>query len=160
MVSPCASREDVYKAMFALVEPLLAQSNKATVAHPFLTVTRKVIETQRIDPLKQPVLMQFEMNEENVYSGRSLTRRVWTVVYILGVAHKADEEGASLLNPLIDAVEARFKPVDGEPINLGGLVESVQLVGSGGKDHGDNSTKTEYRQAAYYLPVQIISPSC
>lgn len=154
----CRTREGIYLAMFALVKPLEC-TRTPTPDKPFRTVTRDVKETQRFPPLEQPVLMQFEMNESNVYSGRLLVKKIFTVVYIFGVAHKKSEEGASMLNPLIDKVEAIFTSSDDEPITLGGLVENVQLIGNAGKDHGDNSTK-EFRQAAYYLPVEIIMPSC
>lgn len=154
-----SAREDVYKAMFALVTPLMAgNKGKISAATPFVLVTREVIEVQRRKPEEQPCLMQYEFNEANEYNGRLLVKRVWTVVYIIGVTHDAKTTGASLLNPLIDVVEACFRPTDDEPITLGGLVTNVQLSGIAGKDHGDNSTKAEFRQSAYYLPVDIYLP--
>jgi hypothetical protein len=152
-------REPIYKALYAMVTPLQAKNQGAlTKAQPFVTVTRKVIETQRVPPGEQPILMQYEMQEENEYQGRLMTKKSWTVIYIIGVTHEPDEFGAAMLNPLVDMVENVFTPQDGEPITLGGLVENVQLVGIAGKDHGDNSTKENARQAAYYLPVAIYLP--
>ena len=173
------TREQIYGALFALLTPLLApgaedgspdgdagQNGAArpgtpTAEQPFNCITREVIEVQRVPPALQPVLMMYEMDEEFGDSGDSLIPLSFTVVLIFGVTSPKGTPGQSLLNPLIDRVidalqapdggdEQQLLNEDGEP-----LVEWVRVKGKAGKNHGNNSTKPEYRQAAYYLPLEI-----
>jgi hypothetical protein len=174
------TREQVYSALFALVSPLLAPGavggppdggadengvpaspGTPSAGQPFNLVSREVIEPQRVPVGLQPCLMQYEFNEENVFSGRAMVKKVWTVVFIIAATHARGTPGATVLNPLIDLVESLFVPPVGEDVLTLGLagIDNVQLTGTGGKDHGDNSTKTETRQAVYYLPVEITLPA-
>lgn len=154
-----ATREAIYSALFALVTPLQgAAKGPLLPAKPFRKVTRTIIETQRVEPADQPVLMMYEYNEENIFSGAALVSKKWTVLFIFGVVHDAKTPGATLLNPLIDVVEAALLPTADEEQTLGGLVTRVTVKGTAAKDHGDNSTKADQRQSSYYLPVEIILP--
>lgn len=172
MITPGApTREAIYSALFALVTPLIklappyANPNVLvlpsdgsivpTPTQPFRTISRDVIEVQRIEVGNQPVLMLFEMNEEFGGNLQGTTIRTWTAVFIFGVTSPKGTPGQTILNPLIDLVEAALQPPDiEENQTLGGLVEKVEIRGAAGKDHGNNSTR-EARQASYYLPVVI-----
>jgi hypothetical protein len=146
-------REPIYQALFALVTPLQAPHG------PFKTVTREVIEVQRVPPLKQPVLMQDEAFEDFEWTG-DLPKDTFTVYFHIGAATSKGDPGAAKLNPLIDAVIACFRPPLGEEEqNLGGLVKSVRVKGRAAKDSGDNSLSPDHRQGIYYLPVEIALPS-
>lgn len=166
-----ATREAVYQALFALVAPLLAPGGFSspfvpegstapvtTSSKPFATISREIVEVQRIDPAAQPVLMMYEMDENFQDHGDGLIKQVWTVIFIFGVTSTQGTPGQTILNPLIEAVVAALRPsIPDENQTLGNLVESVKIAGVAGKDHGNNST-AEMRQASYYLPVKITLP--
>lgn len=159
MTTTTPTREQIYGALFSKVSALqkLPTDTVLTADRPFVWVTREIIEPQRIPPSQQPVLMQYEFNENFEYSGGQLVRKVFQVVYVIGVTHTSKSVGAAILNPLIDAVESLFIPVDSDVIDLGFQGVRVQLDGPGGKDHGDNSTRTD-KQAIYYLPIRVALP--
>ena len=164
------TREQIYQALFDLVIPLCSEDGfdtpfpedetripVPTSDRPFAVVTREVIETARVAPGLQPILMMYEMDERFEHVGQQMTKLVWTVVFIIGATTQKGTPGQTVLNPLIDALISALGPDGDDPQTLGGLCDMVILNGSAGKDHGDNST-AEYRQASYYLPVQIINP--
>lgn len=170
------SREQIYQALFALLTPLLApgaedgspdgandtaRPGTPTDDRPFNLISREVIEVQRVPPSLQPVLFMYEMDEEFGDSGPGLTPLTFTVVLIFGVTSAKGTPGQTLLNPLIDRVldalepdngedEQQLSDADGTP-----LVEWVRVKGKAGKDHGNNSTSADVRQASYYLPLEI-----
>ncbi len=172
------SREQVYTALFGLVTPLLspwavdgppdggpgidgvpAAPGDATADQPFNLISREIIEVSRIPPALQPALLMYEMDEQYINSGDGLTKCVWTVVFIFAACSQRGTPGQTILNPLIDRVLSVLEPPAGEALNtLGGMCYQVLANGTAGKDHGDNSTSSDYRQASYYLPVQIIQP--
>jgi len=173
------TREQIYQALFALLTPLLApgaedgtpdgeqgQNGAArpgtpTADRPFNLVSREVIEVQRVPPALQPALFLYEMDEEFGDSGPGLTPLSFTVVLIFGVTTPKGTPGQTLLNPLIDRVLDALQPAGGEdeqhlPDGDGNpLVEWVRVKGKAGKNHGNNATDPEYRQASYYLPLEI-----
>jgi len=149
-----STREQIYQALFALVAPLSKSRNG-----PFATVTREIIECQRVPPLQQPVLMQDEAYEDREWTG-NLPKDVWTVYFHIAATSKKGTAGSTVLNPLIDAVIAALVPPSGDDDQtLGGLVKYVRVKGRAAKDSGDNSTSPDYRQGIYYLPVEIGLPS-
>lgn len=172
------TREQVYTALFGLVTPLLAPgavdgppdgepastgvsaaAGVPTSDQPFNLISREIIEVSRIPPALQPALLMYEMDEQYINSGDGLTKGVWTVVFIFAACSQRGTPGQTILNPLIDRVLTVLEPPEGEPLNtLGGMCYQVLANGTAGKDHGDNSTNSDYRQASYYLPVQIIEP--
>lgn len=166
------SRESIYQALFNLVTPLLAPGGfstpfvpagatapTTTPSQPFATITREVIEAGRIDKSAQPVLMMYEMDERFIETGNGLVKQVWTVIFIFGCTTQQGTPGQTVLNPLIDLVASTLQPATGDDFQtLGGLVEKVIVAGSGGKDHGNNSTDPNARQATYYLPVELTLP--
>lgn len=164
-------RESIYQAIFALVTPLLAPGatpaspgveatpGTPTVDRPFNLVSREVIEVQRIPPLLQPVLFVDEAIEENVDSGQGLTKGKWTVYFHIGCTSGKGIAASTILNPLIDKVEAQFAvPVAEDVLTLGGLVDKVELKGIAIKNMGNNSTIPDFRQAVCYLPIEITLP--
>lgn len=164
-------RESIYQAIFALVTPLLAPGatpaspgadatpGTPTVDRPFNLVSREVIEVQRVPPLLQPVLFVDEAIEENVDSGQGLTKGKWTVYFHIGCTSTKGTAASTILNPLIDMVEAQFAvPVAEDVLTLGGLVDKVELKGISIKNMGNNNTKPDFRQAVCYLPIEITLP--
>ena len=173
------TREEVYQALFALLTPLLApgaedgapdgeagQNGAArpgtpTTDRPFNLVSREVIEVQRVPPALQPVLVLYEMDEEFGDSGPGLTPLSFTVVLIFGVTAPKGTPGQTLLNPLIDRVLDALQPAGGEDEQQlmdddgNPLVEWVRVKGKAGKNHGNNATDPDCRQASYYLPLEI-----
>jgi len=173
------TREQIYQALFALLTPLLApgaedgtpdgeqgQNGAArpgtpTADRPFNLVSREVIEVQRVPPALQPVLFLYEMDEEFGDSGPGLTPLSFVVVLIFGVTAPKGTPGQTLLNPLIDRVLDALQPAGGEdeqqlPDADGNpLVEWVRVKGKAGKNHGNNATDPDCRQASYYLPLEI-----
>lgn len=173
------TREQIYGALFALLTPLLApgaedgapdgeqgQNGAArpgtpTAERPFNLVSREVIEVQRVPPGLQPVLFMYEMDEDFGDSGPGLTPLSFIVVLIIGVTSAKGTPGQAKLNPLIDAVVAALDPANGEDTQQlfdgdgNSLVEWVRVKGKAGKNHGNNATDPECRQASYYLPLEI-----
>jgi hypothetical protein len=151
------AREQVYQALFALVQPLGVVNS--TGIQLFQTVSREVVEVSTIDPGLQPVLLMDEVTEKFGDDGEGLVPDIWTVVFHIGVTSTKGTPGNQILNPLIDAVVAALQPLPGiEKQTLGNLVEHVQVKGDAVKVHGNNSKKADARQATYYLPIEIVLP--
>jgi hypothetical protein len=173
------TREQIYGALFALLTPLLApgaedgapdgeagmngsaRPGTPTAEQPFNLVSREVIEVQRVPPALQPVLFMYEMDEDFGDSGDGLTPLTFVVILIFGVTSPKGTPGQTLLNPLIDRVVDALQPPGGEddqrlPDADGNpLVEWVRIKGKAGKNHGNNATDPDFRQASYYLPLEI-----
>jgi hypothetical protein len=148
-----ATREAIYQALFALVSSLGPTGTK-----DFKTVTREVYPVQKWNVGEQPVLMQDEAFEDAAWTGRGARKNTWIVYYHIGITTTKGTPGATILNPLIDKVEAALNPTTDSVQNLGGLVERVYIKGRAMKDTGDNMTDPKARQAVYYLPIEIVLP--
>jgi hypothetical protein len=114
------TREQVFTALFALVAPLQAPADATKplpALTPFRTVSRRVTLPGQgpaaLDPLIQPALMMWEQPEHTEGGERGLRIRHWPVWFIIAF-HNDNRElaGATILNPLIDAVEAALAPDD------------------------------------------------
>lgn len=167
------TRESIYLPLFGLVTPLLAPgavdgppdgnaSGSAQAApgiptsdKPFNLVSREVIEVQRVPPALQPVLFMDEAFEEYVSGGQGLYHRRWTVYFHVGCTSASGTAAATILNPLIDVLEAALAPGDGNLLGLGDIVTMAQFAGLSGKNLGNNSLIPDQRQAVAYLPFQI-----
>lgn len=164
------ARETVYRALYALVTPLLApgaslggpcdnqQPGTRTATQPFSCISREVIEVQRVPPSLQPVLFMDEAFEDAESGGYGLVGRKWTVYFHIGCTVPKGTPTSLVLNPLIDAVESAMQPEMGEEaqfLGLRDLIQNVQLSGMAFKNLGNNSTDPEARQAVCYLPVVI-----
>lgn len=149
------TREEIYQALFALVTPLgPAPGGNGT----FASVSREVQQVQRVDASLQPVLMQYEMDESWDWQAPPLAKKALDCWFLIGVQTNKGTPGATLLNPLIDAVENVLRAPLGQPFQtLSGYAFSCQpleLI----KDVGDNSTQNP-RQASASLRVHIIVPA-
>lgn len=156
------TRETVMQALFALFAPLLNA--------PFLTIARTVAIAPDIPTGNQPALVQWEGDEKTVQGGIGQPPvRTWDVRLVI-YAHvtKSTEPlgpgiiaagGATVLNPLIDLVEALFLPTPGPtgavPQRLGGLVARVWIDGDTIKETGDVDADG---QALAMIPLKLLIP--
>ena len=165
------ARESIYLPLFAMVETLLAPGavpaspgvdavpGVPTAQQPFNLVSREVIEVQRVPPLLQPVLFMDEVMEEYVNDGNGLYYHRWTVFFHVGCAGPKGTAMATIMNPLIDAVETLLSAnIEDNLLQLGDVITSAQFQGASPKDLANNSTQPQYRQAAAYMPFQILFP--
>lgn len=118
------AREDIMKALFALLKQ----------AQGFTTYSRKMAFPQDVKSANMPCLIMYEGNETNtnpVGDAPPVNKiHVHAIIYAANPPKTKwspdDPCGASLLNPLLDAVEAALSP---DPvtarIDLGGLVYRV-----------------------------------
>lgn len=152
-----STREQIYGALFSLLQTLGPYKTDGTGGNDtFKTVTREVQEVQTFAATDQPVLMQYEMDEENSPEPNRPTKRTWECWLIIGETTQKGTPGATVLNPLIDAVESLLSPSVNQPFQtLNGTSFSCR-VRKIIKDIGDNST-AENRQAAASIQVEIIS---
>lgn len=147
------AREDIYTKLFSLLQTLGPLGSK-----DFKTVTREAREVQSFGVGEQPVLIQYEMDEDYSNDPSRPTKRTMSCWLIVGVMTKKGTAGASVLNPLIDKIENLLNPLPGMAFQtLGDTVFSCKIVRVI-KDVGDNAT-SEYRQAAASIELQIISPA-
>ena len=115
-----SNREQVFTALFALVEPLQAPAGTPRplpTATPFKTVSRRVTLPGQgpgnLDPVIQPALMMWEQPEHTEGAERGIRIRHWPVWFVIAFRNDNREiAGATILNPLIDAVEAALSPDD------------------------------------------------
>jgi hypothetical protein len=131
-----ASREAIMSALFALVSgPILSSQS------PFVTSSRRMRLWGDVPSGEKPALFMREIGDEYKGAERGLPPGVYMGVelYIYIDAGKDQSvDPISVLNPLIDAVEAALK---GSPVNgrqtLGGLVFHTWIEGKIMKDPGD-----------------------
>jgi hypothetical protein len=148
MVCP-PTRETVFQALFNLV---------ATVPG-FKVTTRRYIRPSAVEAINTPILMTWEQPEKTEGSERGLRKRWWEVWLII-VYYNNDQNvaGATLLNPLIDAVEAALMPDN--PVHqtqtLGGLVQAVYIDGATVKAISD--VDIDHGQGGAVIPVKILVP--
>jgi hypothetical protein len=147
------SREQVYQALFALLTPLGPGGSG-----DFKTVTREVYPVQSWKPGEQPVLMLDEAYEDSQGDKFGLITNKWTSYIHIGITTTKGTPGATILNPLIDKVEAAIWPTTKAVQTLGGLIYRISPKGRAMKDTGDNMTDPKARQAVYYMPLEIIFP--
>jgi hypothetical protein len=163
------SREDLYLALFGMVNALLAPGATSaapgvvaapglpTPSQPFNMVSREVIEVQRVAPLLQPVLFMDEAIEEYVRSGQGLVHNKWTVYFHVGCTSTKGTPASAILNPLIDTLELALDPKNGDNLlGLGDLVQHAQFSGMAIKNLGNNSLAADQRQAVAYIPFEIM----
>jgi hypothetical protein len=166
------ARESFYNALFTnFLVPLLAPGGTVggptdgqspgtpTSGRPFSIVSREVIEVQRVPPSLQPVLFMDEAIEEYIDQGPGLTKFVATVYFHIGCTSTKGTPVAPILNPLLDVLEDALNPSGGLEVfqlALGDRIERAQLKGMSVKELGQNSTRTDARQAAAYVPFEIV----
>lgn len=142
------TRETVMTALFDLI----------STSYAFTTVSRKLKLWTDVPMEQRPYMAMAERLEENTGNDRGLAGvpvvRTWHVdFYVYTDAHSA-EVPASLLNPILDAVELAMRPsaVTGRQ-TLGGLVAHAWIVGQTFKDPGDIDG-----DGMLVIPVSILVP--
>src|SRR5271170_4811718 len=112
------NREPIYAALFGLIE----------TAADFTVVDRRLRHWSDVSPAEQPALLMAQKTE--LASAKTLgAPTVWTLSIDLYVyAHSSDPylAPATVLNPLLDAVEAALAPSAMTGINNLGLPSMVQ----------------------------------
>ena len=140
------NREPIYSALFATV----------AAAAPFVTVSRRLRHWSDVGPAEQPALFQAQKSE-TAKRTRGLPPR-WTLEVDLFVYAQAPDEltaPATVLNPVLDAVEAALAPAGADLATgtqtLGGLVSHCWISGKIQTDEGVLGG-----QAVAIVPIEIV----
>ena len=140
------SREPIYAALFALLAS----------AADFAVVDRRLRHWSDVSPAEQPALFMAQNTEQA--SVKTLgAPAVWTLSIDLYVyAHSSDPylAPATVLNPLLDAVEAALAPPATTGIQDLGLPAMVQHAYISGKIETDEGVLGD--QAVAIVPVEIL----
>jgi hypothetical protein len=143
------NREPIYAALFAL----------AAGAGGFVTAERRLRHWSDVAPAEQPALFVSQKSESAAVQTLGAPT-VWTLSVDLYVyVHSSDpyRAPATVLNPLIDAVEAALlpDPVTGvQTLGLPGMVQHAYLAGKIATDEGVLGD-----QAVAIVPVEILCVS-
>jgi len=140
------SREPIYAALFARV---------AGAAH-FVTTARKLRHWSDITPAEQPALFMRQKSEAAAMpvTGAPTVWKLAVELYVYAHAGDPYVAPATVLNPLIDAVEAALAPdaVTGmQDLGLPGTVQHAYLAGK-----IDITEGVLRDQAAAVIPVEIL----
>ena len=142
------NREQIYGALFA----------KLSAAANFATASRRLRHWGDVGPAEQPALFQAQKSE-TAKRMRGLPPR-WTLEVELYVYAQAPDEltaPASVLNPLLDAIEAALAPAGVDLAanvqTLGGLVSHCWISGKVQTDEGVLGG-----QAVAIVPIEIVVP--
>jgi hypothetical protein len=140
------SREPIYSALFGLLE----------TAADFAVVDRRLRHWSDVAPAEQPALFMAQKTE--TASVKTLgAPTVWTLSVDLYVyAHSSDPylAPATVLNPLLDAVEAALAPSATTGIQDLGVPAMVQHAYISGKIETDEGVLGD--QAVAIVPVEIL----
>jgi hypothetical protein len=140
------NREPIYAALFGLIE----------TAADFTVVDRRLRHWSDVAPAEQPALFMAQKTE--LASVKALgTSTVWALAVDLYVyAHSSDPylAPATVLNPLLDAVEAALAPSAATGIQDLGLPAMVQHAYISGKIETDEGVLGD--QAVAIVPVEIL----
>ena len=135
------TREPIYSALFALLSG----------AAPFVTASRRLRHWSDVGPAEQPALFVVQKSETaERRAGLPAKWRASVDVYVY--AHAPDDvtSPATVLNPLLDAVEMVLAP-QGAVQTLGGLASHAWIAGKIETDEGVLAG-----QAVAILPVEIL----
>jgi len=139
-------REPIYAALLALAQG----------AAGFVTVDRRLRHWSSVSPAEQPAL--FMSQKAETASVKTLgASTLWTLSADLYLyVHSSDPFAApaSLLNPLIDAVEAALAPSPATGIQDLGLPDMVSHAYIAGKLETDEGVLGD--QAVAIIPVEIL----
>jgi hypothetical protein len=140
------NREPIYAALFGLIE----------TAADFTVVDRRLRHWSDVAPAEQPALFLAQKTE--LASVKTLgAPTVWTLAVDLYVyVHSSDPylAPATVLNPLLDAVEAALAPSATTGIQDLGLPATVQHAYINGKIETDEGVLGD--QAVAIVPVEIL----
>ena len=140
------AREPIYAALFQL----------AANAAGFATVDRRLRHWSDVGPAEQPALFMSEKGSHAQIKALGAPV-VWTLSAELFVyAHSADPylSPASILNPLLDAIEAALAPAPATGIQDLGLPAMVQHAYISGRIRTDEGVLGD--QAIAIVPVEIL----
>jgi hypothetical protein len=140
------SREPIYAALFGLLE----------TAADFAVVDRRLRHWSDVSPPEQPALFMAQKTE--LASVKTLgAPTVWTLAVDLYLyVHSSDPHlaPATVLNPLLDAVEAALAPSATTGLQDLGLPATVQHAYISGKIETDEGVLGD--QAIAIVPVEIL----
>ena len=140
------AREPIYAALFALIESVA----------PFVTAERRLRHWSNVAPAEQPALFMTQKSESA--TTRALgAPSVWTLnVELYLYAHSSDPylSPATILNPLLDAVEAALAPAATTGLQDLGLPAMVQHAMIAGKIDTDEGALGD--QAIAIIPIEIL----
>ena len=137
------NREPIYAALFALVQS----------AASFVTTSRRLRHWSDVAAAEQPALFQIQKSEA-AEERRPLPVKWRASVDLYLYAHAPDEltPPATVINPLLDAIEAALAP---DPVShvqtLGGLVQHCWIAGRIQTDEGVLGG-----QSVAIVPVEIL----
>ena len=140
------SREPIYAALFGLVES----------AADFAVVDRRLRHWSDVAPAEQPALFMAQKSETADVRTLGATT-VWTLAVDLYVyVHSSDPylAPATVLNPLLDAVEAALAPSAVTGLQDLGLPAMVQHAYISGRIETDEGVLGD--QAVAIVPVEIL----
>lgn len=140
------TREPIYAALFARV---------AGAAH-FVTAARRMRHWSSLTPAEQPALFMRQKSEGAVVTTLGAPT-VWTLVvdfYLYAHASDPYVAPATVLNPLIDAVEAALAPLAATGVQNLGVPAMVQHAYIAGKIETDEGVLRD--QAVAIIPVEIL----
>jgi hypothetical protein len=140
------NREPIYAALFGLIES----------AADFAVVDRRLRHWSDVAPAEQPALFMAQKTE--LASVKTLgASTIWTLSIDLYVyAHSSDPylAPATVLNPLLDAIEAALAPSATTGLQDLGLPAMVQHAYISGKVETDEGVLGD--QAVAIVPVEIL----
>ena len=119
------TREDIYSALFALVKTACDSAG-------VVTCERKLRHWSDVSAKEQPAVFQVQKGESSVQ--RLKIPAIWKLdvdlyVYV-NTSSSPKIAPTTLLNPIIDALEAAFPPNEPDgPQTLGGLVSHCWITG-------------------------------
>jgi len=140
------NRESVAAALFAL----------ASSTAGFITTSRRLKHWSDVPAEDQPALFQAQGKEsvdvQVQKMGGPNTHKLAFQLYVY--VHNTDPTiaPASLLNPILDAIEAKLTPTPGTKQTLGGLVQHAFISGAIETDEGVLGD-----QAVAIIPVEVLA---
>jgi hypothetical protein len=140
------AREPIYAALFARIAG----------AANFVTTGRRLRHWSGLTPAEQPALFMRQKSEVATVTALGAPT-VWTLLVDLYVyAHAGDPyvAPATVLNPLVDGVEAALAPLAATGLQNLGLPATVQHAYIAGKIETDEGVLRD--QAVAIIPVEIL----
>ena len=140
------ARETIYAALFTRV----------AAAAPFVTVARRLRHWSDVAPAEQPALFMRQKIETAAGAERG-TPTVWAMAVELSIYAHADDPyvaPATVLNPLVDAVEAALAPLAATGVQDLGLPDMVRHACIAGKIEITEGVLRD--QAVAVIPIEIL----
>ncbi len=140
------TREPIYAALFALVAG----------AGNFVTTARRWRPWSDLTPAEQPALFMLQKSELGTVATLGAPTRWTLLVNLYLYAHASDPyvAPATVLNPLVDSVEAALAPSPATGVQNLGLPATVQHAYIAGKIANEEGVLRD--QAVSIIPVEIL----